>query len=166
LIGKAAGAKVIVTSSSDEKLERSKELGADYLINYRSTPEWDQEVMRVTHGKGADVIFENGGALTTRLSFRCVAWGGLINSIGYVSGKVNKPEDKTNMNVSALMRNFTLKGILNGPRDRFEKMLTFCEKHGIRPVVDKVWKFEEAREALDMMWEGSYFGKIVVKVGH
>ena len=164
LIGKAAGMRVIVTSSSDEKLERARGFGADYLINYRKTPEWDEEVLKITEGRGADIIFENGGALTTPLSFRCVRWGGLINSIGYVSGKVNEPDDRTNINVSALMRNFTLKGILNGPRDRFEEMLRFCEKHEVRPVVDKVFAFEDAREALNMMWEGKHFGKVVIKV--
>ena len=114
---------------------------------------------------GADIIFENGGALTTPLSFRCVRWGGLINSIGYVSGKVDPESERTNINVSALMRNFTLKGLLNGPRDRFEEMLAFCEKHEIRPVVDKAFAFEEAREALEYMWAGKHFGKVVIKVG-
>ena len=164
LIGKASGARCIVTSSSDEKLERARRLGADDVINYKKTPQWDEEVLRLTGGVGADIIFENGGALTTPLSFRCVRWGGLINSIGYVSGKVDPESERTNINVSALMRNFTLRGLLNGPRDRFEEMMAFCEKYEIRPVVDRAFAFEEAREALEYMWAGKHFGKVVIKV--
>lgn len=164
LIGKAAGARVLITSSSTSKLARAKDLGADEVINYTAHPDWDKEVLRLTSGRGADIIFENGGALTTQRSFRCVCWGGLINSIGYVSGKVDPPEERTNINVSAIQKNFTLKGLLNGPRDRFEEMLGFCEKHRIQPVVDRVFPFEEAREALRYMWSGSHFGKVVVRI--
>ena len=155
---------VIVTSSSDEKLQRAKELGADILINYKTHPNWDEEVLNVTNGEGVDIIFENGGALTTSKSFNCIGWGGLINSIGYVSGKMDPPSERQNINVSALQRNLTLKGLMNGPLDRFEEMLAFCEKHKIRPVVDKIFQFSEAKEALDYLWNGRHFGKIVIKV--
>ena len=155
---------MIVTSSSDEKLQRAKELGADVLINYKTHPNWDEEVLNVTNGEGVDIIFENGGAMTTPKSFNCIAWGGLINSIGYVSGKIDPPTERQNINVSALQRNLTLKGLMNGPLDRFEELLTFCEKHKIRPVVDKIFKFGEAKEALEYLWNGRHFGKIVIKV--
>lgn len=164
LLGKAAGARTIITSSSDAKISRAKDLGADMTVNYRTHPDWDEEVLRLTDGRGADIIFENGGAQTTQRSFRCVCWGGLINSIGYVSGKVDPPDERTNINVSAIQKNLTLKGLLNGPRDRFEEMLAFCEEHQIRPVVDRVFPFEEAKEALRYMWTGSHFGKTVIKV--
>ena len=165
LIGKASGARVIITSSSDAKLARGKELGADETMNYTTHPAWDDEVLRLTDGRGADIIFENGGAGTTQRSFRCVAWGGLICSIGYVSGKVDPAgEERTNINVAAIQRQFNLRGLLNGPRDRFEEMLAFCERHEIRPVVDRVFAFEEARDALRYLWGGSHFGKVVIKV--
>lgn len=163
-MAKASGARTIITSSSDTKLSRATDLGADMTINYRTHPAWDDEVLRLTDGHGADIIFENGGAGTTSRTFRCVAWGGLINSIGYVAGKVDPEGERTNINVSAIQRNFTLKGLLNGPRDRFEEMLAFCEKRQIRPVVDRVFAFEEARDALKYMWTGSHFGKTVIKV--
>jgi NADPH:quinone reductase-like Zn-dependent oxidoreductase len=123
-------------------------------------------VLRVTDGKGADIILENGGAQTTAKSFNCVRFGGLINAIGYVSGKVDSAEDRMNINVQAIRKNATLIGMLNGPRDRFEEMLAFYERHQIKPVIDRVFKFEEAMEALQYLWSGSHFGKIVVKVRH
>ena len=121
-------------------------------------------MLKATDGEGVDIIFENGGAMTTSKSFRSVRWGGLINSIGYVSGKTDPPSDRQNINVFALMRNFTLKGLLNGPRDRFEELLAFCEQHQIKPVIDKEFAFTEAKDALEYMWNGKHFGKIVIKV--
>lgn len=165
-IARASGLQTIITSSSDAKLEKAKKtLGADFGVNYRTSPEWQEEVMRLTKNEGADVIFENGGAQTLRKSFDCVAFGGLINCIGYLSGKEDAPGDRLNTNVLALRRNVTLKGILNGPRERFEEMTRFYAQHEIHPVVDKVFKFEEAKEALQYLFSGGHFGKVVVKVG-
>ncbi|KAK5167914.1 hypothetical protein LTR04_006931 [Oleoguttula sp. CCFEE 6159] len=155
---------VIVTSSSDAKLERARALGVDHTINYRTQSECQNEVMRLTSDHGADIIFETGGALTLKRSFDCVAFGGLINCIGYLSCKKDAPGDRTNANALALRRNVTLKGILNEPKDRFEEMLAVYEKHGIHPVVDKVFAFEESKEALQYLYKGGHFGKVVIKV--
>jgi NADPH:quinone reductase-like Zn-dependent oxidoreductase len=164
-IAHAAGLKTIITSSSDAKLVRAKrDLGADVGVNYKSTPGWEKAVLDATQGRGADIIFENGGALTLRKSFDCVAFGGLINCIGYLSGKEDEPGDRMNTNVLALRRNVTLKGLLNGPKDRFEEMLKFYEEKKVRPVVDKVFGFEEAREGLEYLFSGGHFGKVVVRV--
>jgi len=163
-IAHAAGLKTIITSSSDGKLARARELGADYTINYKRNPDWEERVMEITDGEGADIIFETGGAQTLRKSFACVAFGGLINSIGYLSGKEDEKGGGVNMNVLALSRNVTLKGIINGPRERFEEMTKFYESHQIRPVVDKVFKFEEGKEALKYLYSGSHFGKVVIRV--
>lgn len=164
-IATALGLKTIITSSSDEKLKRAKSLGATHTINYRSTPKWDEEVMHLTKGHGANLVFETGGAQTLTKSFECVAFGGCIAAIGYLSGKEDEEGTRANTNVLALKRNVTLKGILNGPRDRFEEMLKLYEQTGIRPVVDKVFGFEEAGEAMKYLAGGSHFGKVVVKVG-
>lgn len=161
---KYANSPAIVTSSSDAKLDKAKALGADHVINYRTTPAWDEAVMALTNNEGADIILECGGAKTLGKSFNAVAFGGTIACIGYLSGKENEPEDRTNVNLLALRRNVTLKGLLNGPRDRFEEMVRFYEEHGIRPVVDRVFGFEEGREALGYLFSGSHFGKVVVKV--
>jgi len=163
-IAAAAGANVIVTSSSDEKLERAKKLGAKETINYRNTSDWDAEVLKRTNDRGADVIIEVGGAQTLRKSFECVRWGGLIACIGYVSGKEDEKGDRTNTNLLCLKRNVTLKGIMNGPRDEFERMLKFYDEKKIRPVVDREFKFEEAKEALQYLFSGGHFGKVVIKV--
>ena len=163
-IAAAAGADVIVTSSSDEKLQRAKKLGAKETINYRSDPDWDNTVLSATDDKGADIIIEVGGATTLRKSFECVRFGGLIACIGYLGGKQDEAGDRTNTNLLCLKRNVTLKGILNGPRDELERMLRFYDEKKIRPVVDKEFKFEEADEALKYLFSGGHFGKVVVRV--
>ncbi|KIW22408.1 uncharacterized protein PV07_12296 [Cladophialophora immunda] len=163
-IAHAAGAKTIITSSSDAKLARAEGLGATFTVNYRKNPDWQNVVMKVTENEGVDIIFENGGAQTLRKSFDCISFGGLINCIGYLSGKQDEPADRTNTNVLALRRNVTLKGILNGPRDRFEEMMRFYEGKKIRPVVDKVFPFDEAKEALQYLYGGAHFGKVVIRV--
>jgi len=163
-IAHAAGFKTIITSSSDEKLEKAKKMGADFTINYRSTPNWAEKVMRLTNDEGAHIIFENGGAQTLRQSFDAVAFGGSIACIGYLGGKEDAPGHRMNTNVLALKRNVTLKGMLNGPRDRFEEMVAFYEKHGIKPVIDRAFTFGEAKEALKYLYSGSHLGKVVVKV--
>lgn len=163
-IAAAAGARVIITSSSDEKLARAKKLGASDTINYRTTPDWNDAVLAATSDRGADVILEVGGAQTLRKSFECVRFGGLIACIGYLSGKQDQMGDRTNTNLLCLKRNVTLKGILNGPRDQLERMLRFYELKGIRPVVDKVWAFEEVKESLEYLYGGGHFGKVVIRV--
>ncbi|PKS12991.1 hypothetical protein jhhlp_000332 [Lomentospora prolificans] len=165
-IAHALGMTTIITSSSDAKLERAKTLGADYTINYKTYPDWDKKVMEITKGKGANVIFECGGAETLRKSFACVAFGGLISCIGYLSGKEDKSAGSMGINVLALSRNVTLKGILNGPKDRFEEMLHFYNSKEIHPVIDREFEFEEAKEALKHLFSGSHFGKVIVKVAY
>lgn len=163
-IAAAAGADVIVTSSSDSKLQRASKLGAKETINYRTNSDWETAVLAATSDRGADVILEVGGAHTLRKSFDCVRFGGLIACIGYLSGKQDDAGDRTNTNLLCLKRNVTLKGILNGPRYEIERMLQFYEEKGIRPVVDRVFPFEEAKEALEYLFSGRHFGKVVITV--
>jgi NADPH:quinone reductase-like Zn-dependent oxidoreductase len=176
-IAHAAGFKTIVTSSSDSKLDRAKKLGAGTLINYRTHWEWQGLALEATGGKGVTFILETGGARTLRKSFDSIAFGGTIACIGYVSGKGNEGGDgnadgsageselnRLNVNVLALRRNVTLKGILNGPKDRFEEMLGFYEEKKIKPVVDKVFSFGEAKEAFQFLYKGEHFGKVVIKI--
>ncbi|QYT03712.1 Alcohol dehydrogenase, zinc-containing [Trichoderma simmonsii] len=179
-IAKAAGLKTIITSSSDEKLEAAKQLGADHTINYRTYWEWQDGVMEATAGKGADYILEVGGTKTLRKSFASVAFGGTISCIGYVSGKEDDTggddggngddKDKAsgwnrlNVNVLALRKNVTLKGLVNGGRDRFEEMVGFYEEKEIRPVVCKVFGMGEAKEAMEYVKGGKHFGKVVIRV--
>ncbi|RYP56347.1 hypothetical protein DL769_009931 [Monosporascus sp. CRB-8-3] len=163
-IARALGLTTIITSSSDAKLDRARKLGADHTINYKKTPNWHEKVLELTGGKGADVIFETGGAETLTKSFQCVAFGGIISAIGYLSGKEDVPGNRVNTNVLALARNVTLKGILNGPKDRFEEMLRLYQEKEIHPVIDREFEFEEAKYALKYLYGGAHFGKVVINV--
>jgi NADPH:quinone reductase-like Zn-dependent oxidoreductase len=154
----------IITSSSDKKLEQARALGADHCINYKTNPDWQIKVLDIMEHKGVDFVLETGGALTLSKSFECVAFGGSIAAVGYLSGKEDVEGSRMNTNVLALKRNVTLKGILNGPRDRFEEMLHLYEKNGIKPIVDKTFGFDQARDALLYLESGGHFGKVVVKV--
>lgn len=118
--------------------------------------------MKITEGKGVDIIFEQGGPQTLAKSFACVKWGGMISAIGYLSGKQDDTDNRINTNVLAIRRNVTLKGIWNGPKDRLEEALDLYRREEIHPIVDKIFTFDQAREALEYVAAGSHFGKIVV----
>jgi NADPH:quinone reductase-like Zn-dependent oxidoreductase len=156
---KAAGAEVIVTSSSDEKLERAKGLGADHLINYREHPEWAKEVRKVTGGAGVDHIVEVGGGNTLKQSMKCIRIGGHISVIGVLSGP------KEALQIGAMIAtSVTLKGISVGSRTMFEDMVKAMTLHRIEPVVDQVFPLEELPQALQTMGKGGHFGKICLDI--
>lgn len=153
------GARVIVTSSSDEKLDRARGLGANDLINYKKLPDWDEKVLELTGGIGADHVVEVGGAGTLNKAMRCARIGGQISLIGILSGA------SAEMLIPlALVKQLRLQGIYVGSREMFEAMNRAVSLHQLRPVVDRVFGFEEAREALRYMESGAHFGKIVVRL--
>ena len=155
---KMHGARVIATSSSDEKLEKAKLLGADDLVNYKKTPEWDKEVLRLTNRTGVDHVVEVGGAGTLSRSLNSVRVAGHVALIGVLAGAGDfEPR-------SILMKAVRMQGILVGSRQMFEEMNKAIETNRLKPVVDKTFAFKEAAEALRYMESGSHFGKIVVKV--
>ncbi|MDX2199717.1 MAG: NAD(P)-dependent alcohol dehydrogenase [Phycisphaerae bacterium] len=154
---RATGARVIITSSSDAKLERAKALGADEGVNYRSTPKWDDAVLALTDGRGADVVVENGGAGTLNQSMRATKPAGRVAILGALTGL--QAEINTGL---ILMKRLTLGGVYVDCRDEFERMNRFIGQHSIRPVIDRVFPFEEFPEALRTMARGDHFGKIVV----
>lgn len=154
---KIHGARVVATSSSDEKLERAKELGADMTVNYRSAPEWDKEVFGLTNRAGVDHVVEVGGAGTLAKSLNSVRVGGHVALIGVLaSGGDFDPR-------VILMKSVRVQGIYVGSRQMFEAMTRAIEANGVKPVVGKTFAFAEAREALRYMESGSHFGKIVIK---
>jgi len=161
-IAKACGLGAIVTSSSDEKLKRAIALGADFTINYKSNPDWHTEVMKLTEGRGVDIVFENGGARTLHRSFQCLAFGGLISCIGYLAGKDSSPEQHPPVNMLALQREATLRGIQGGPKDRLAEMLKVYEAKEIKPVIDRTFPFDQSKEALQWLLEGEHFSKVVI----
>ncbi|KAJ6445078.1 heavy metal tolerance protein precursor [Purpureocillium lavendulum] len=150
---RALGLTSIITSSSDEKLARAKDLGAAHTINYRTTPDWASEVLRLTDGKGADVIVETGGPGTMEQSLRAVAEGGNISAVGILTGSSSGGggDSQTAVGLQLINRNATLKGINIGPRDRMEEMLRLYESKAVRPVVGETFGFESAREAMKFM---------------
>src|SRR5215216_4520066 len=153
---KMHGARVIATSSSDEKLARVRELGADETINYRKTPDWDKEVLRLTEGIGVDHVIEVGGAGTLPRSVNAARAGGLVSLIGVLtSGAGFDP-------LHVLVKALRVQGVVVGSRRMFEDMNRAVAANGMRPVVGKTFAFEEAREALKYMERGSHFGKIVI----
>lgn len=154
---RAFGAKVIATSSSDEKLAKTKQIGADETINYRSTPDWDKVVLEMTNGKGVDHVVEVGGVGTLAKSVRSVRTGGHIALIGALetAGEFNP--------IPVFMKAIKMQGIFVGSRAMFEAMNAKLAEHSLRPVIDRTFEFDEAREALKYMTSGSHFGKIVVK---
>ncbi len=154
-----AGARVIVTSSSDAKLEKAKALGAWQTINYKTTPDWDKRAIELTDKIGVDHVVEVGGAGTLMRSIRAVRVAGTVSIIGALTGGASQE-----INVlPVLMRHIRLQGIIVGSRAIFEAMNRAIETGGIRPVVDeKTFSFAEARDALHYMSTGGHFGKIVV----
>ena len=154
---KMHGARVVATSSSDEKLERAKELGASLLINYRSKPDWDKEVLSLTNKTGVDHVIEVGGAGTLGKSLNSVRVGGHVALIGVLAGGGDFDPR------GILMKSIRLQGIYVGSREMFEELNRAIEANGIKPVIGKTFAFAEAREALRYMESGSHFGKIVIK---
>ncbi|MDP3854347.1 NAD(P)-dependent alcohol dehydrogenase [Phenylobacterium sp.] len=153
---KAAGYRTVITSSSDEKLARAKALGANHLINYRTTPEWGRAVREIVPD-GADFIMEVGGGGTIQQSLRAIRIGGHIAIIGVVAGAGD-------INPAVLIGNSArLQGVSVGSREMFEAMCRSIELHRISPVVDKVFPWTEARAAFAAMAGGEHFGKIVLE---
>jgi NADPH:quinone reductase-like Zn-dependent oxidoreductase len=159
-IAKAAGARVILTSSSHEKLGRARELGADETIHYLETPEWDREVMRITEKRGVDRVVEVGGPGTIERSLNSVAAGGFVSLIGVLTGF-----DPPQANLFTLVKkNAELQGIYVGHREMFVRMNAFLEQQAIRPVIDRSFPFAEAASAYAHLEGASHFGKVVVEV--
>lgn len=157
---KMVGARAIVTSSSDDKLERAKRLGADEVINYRSDPDWGRSAKRLTEGTGVDHVLELGGAGTLSQTLRAVRPGAQVSLIGVLASSTGE------LNVTPiLMQNIRIQGVLVGPRSDLEDMNRALTLAGMRPTVDRTFDFADVREALDHMAQGRHFGKIVVRVG-
>jgi NADPH:quinone reductase-like Zn-dependent oxidoreductase len=154
---KALGAYVIVTSSSDEKLERAMGMGADAGINYRTTTEWGRRAREIAGGDGLDHIVEVGGQQTLPQSLRAIRVGGTISMIGVLSGGTLD----TRLG-PIVTRHVRLQGITVGSRDDFEAMARAITQHRLRPAIDRVFPFEELREALDHLARGQHFGKICI----
>ena len=157
-IAKMLGAHVTVISSSDEKIERAKKLGADAAINYTTTPEWYKATRDITGPAGYDHIVELGGEKTLPQSLRCIKPGGTLSMIGVLSGGVMSAQLGL-----VVTRQVRLQGITVGNRDGFEAMLQAFDQHKVKPVVDRAFAFEELKEALGYLKSGAHFGKVCIQ---
>ena len=152
-----AGARVLITSSSDEKLRRALALGASDGINYKATPDWGERARELTGGRGVDHVVEVGGAGTLGQSLRAVRLGGHISLIGVLTGNSGQVNP-----LPILMKNVRVQGIFVGSREMFEAMNRAIALHRLRPVVDRVFPFAEAPAAFRHMESAAHFGKICI----
>jgi NADPH:quinone reductase-like Zn-dependent oxidoreductase len=155
----AMGIAAVITSSSDDKLKRATTLGAACVVNYKSTPEWDKAAGEFTGGRGVDHVVEVGGAGTLARSFGAIRVGGRISMIGGLSGAA------TELNPSLILaKRANVQGISVGSTQMFEAMNAAIAANKIKPVIDRVFPFDEAQSAYKHMAAGAHFGKIVIRV--
>jgi NADPH:quinone reductase-like Zn-dependent oxidoreductase len=155
-----AGARVLVISSSDDKLARARALGAEGGINYRTTPDWDVEVLRLTHGRGVDHVIEVAGAGTLGRSIAAAAVGGRIQLIGVLTGRSGEPPSPYGL----LAKQASVQGVFVGSRGHFERMNAAIASHRVEPVIDRVFSFEEAPAAYRHLEQAGHFGKVVIRL--
>lgn len=156
---KLAGATVIATSSSDEKLERLKSLGADHVINYRSTPNWGEKVRELTDGRGVDQVIEVGGPSTLEQSMLAARIGGHISVIGILTGVAGELGI-----ITALTRQLRLQGVLVGSRAQQQDMIRAIDASDMRPIIDKHFALEDIVEAFRYQETNQHFGKICLDI--
>lgn len=157
---KAHGARVIITSSSDEKLQRAIELGADETINYKKTPDWDTEALRLTNGRGADLVLETGGTDTFPRSVNAAAMSGTVFVIGFLSGSAVTVEV-----LPIMEKELIVKGNNTGPISALREAAAAIAAHKLIPVVDEIFALDDAAEAYAHLAEGGkHFGKIAIRV--
>lgn len=154
---RALGGRPIVTSSSDEKLERAKSLGAAATINYRKFPEWEEQVLELTRGGGVDHVIEVVGGENLNRSLRAVKLSGTISFIGLLGGR------SAVVNVYEFVgKNVQIHGVETGSREMFEEMSRFIEAHGLRPVIDRTYGFSESPQAMAYLKSRAHFGKVAI----
>lgn len=157
-IAAAHGARVIATSSKDANLERVKEFGVTDGINYRTFPNWERKVLELTDGKGVDVLIDVAGGDGLNQSVLATKAAGVIAQVGFLTGQTTALQL-----MPLIFRQTTIRGIAVAPRSSFDRMNPFLDEHRIKPVIDKVYPFENARQAYEHLARGP-FGKVVIKV--
>ena len=156
---KLKGATVIATSSSDSKLEQMRELGADLTINYKTTPDWEKQVYELTERIGVDHVVEVGGAGTLAKSLQAVRYGGQVHLIGVLSGFGGEISP-----LPIMLKSVTVNGIYVGSREIFETMNQTISQAQLKPVIDRIFPFAEAKAAYQYLQSGSHFGKVVIEI--
>ncbi|KAF1051937.1 MAG: alcohol dehydrogenase [Stenotrophomonas maltophilia] len=154
-LAKAAGARVIITSSADDKLERARALGADHLINYRQVPNWEEQVLRLTDGLGADLAVDVAGPATLNQTLKATRHGGRISLMGVLTGFDGQIDT-----LAILEKRITLQGIYVGSVATLRALTNVA----LQPAIDRVYAFEDAEAAFQHLRSASHFGKIVIRV--
>ncbi|VEP18293.1 conserved hypothetical protein [Hyella patelloides LEGE 07179] len=154
---KALGAKVIITSSSDEKLEKAQKLGADIVINYKNDRDWETTVRNMTQGYGADIVIETVGGSNIRRSLKALRMGGHISVVGLLDGF------ESNIDVLSLLhQQATIRGLEVGGTHQFEAMNREIESLDIHPIIDRIFPVEQTQEAFEYLKRGLHLGKVVI----
>ncbi|CAJ2513015.1 Uu.00g011340.m01.CDS01 [Anthostomella pinea] len=163
IFAKAAGATTIFTSSSDQKLAHVKaRYGADHTINYATHADWAAEVQRITGGRGADHIIENGGAGTMRQSLQAVAYGGVVSAIGFLSTVTQ--DQMPDVTMMTMLKGCVTRGILSGSKQQLEEAVRFAQGRGLEVPVDKTFGYnrDEIIAALQYVADGRHIGKVCI----
>ncbi|KAI7191685.1 hypothetical protein KC316_g6661 [Hortaea werneckii] len=169
-LARAMGLRIILTSSSDEKLKQISEKFATEgtsqidLVNYSQNPDWHEEVLRHTEGEGVDVVLENGGPGTLLKSMKCTRRGGIVSQVGYLDRK--RFDDAPEVLPLLIDRRIVLRGINAGSKSDLDDLCRALTATRIRldDIIDSVWSFEKAEEALQYLWEGKQIGKLVIEI--
>ncbi len=155
---KMVGARVILTSSSEAKRERAAALGADATLNYRTTPDWEKAVWDMTGKRGVDHVLEVGGGGTMEKSLRAARFGGTVSAVGVLTGFEGRIDP-----FLMVGRSLRVNGIYVGSVEMFTRMLRAMTQNRLQPIIDRVFAFEEAPQALAYLESGAHFGKIVIR---
>lgn len=155
-----SGCEVIVTSSSDDKLDMVKKLGAHHTVNYQSGSDWEEEVLELTDGRGVDQVVDIVGGDHVNRSLKCVRFEGTVSLVGVLAGTSGV------IDTDAIMtKSVRLQGVEVGSKEMYGRMLRAMESHRLRPVISKVFEFERALEAFDYLKSGHHFGKVCIRIG-
>ncbi|MEO0462909.1 MAG: NAD(P)-dependent alcohol dehydrogenase [Pseudomonadota bacterium] len=161
-LAKALGADFAITSSSDEKLARARDMGADYTVNYRDHPEWAAQLLKVTQGRFADTVVDTIGFGDFAQTLAATGPEGRIGTLGALSGS---PQDSGDFGQGAILgKNITIKGITSGHRGMFEAALAVMAEKGIETLIDRTFYFDDARAAYEHLESGAHMGKVMVQV--
>jgi NADPH:quinone reductase-like Zn-dependent oxidoreductase len=160
-LARLMGLRVLITSSSNEKLERARQLGAQDTINYKEQPEWDVQALKLTAGVGVDHVVEVGGAGTLARSLNACRMGGTVSLIGVLTGMPEQNPSPLNV----MWKRLVMRGIYVGSRRQLEELCRAVEVGGVVPVVDKTFAFEEAQDAYRYLKSAAHFGKVVISRG-
>ncbi|KAK5714326.1 hypothetical protein LTS12_027841 [Elasticomyces elasticus] len=166
-LARASGLRVILTSSSDEKLALIKsQFGQPEIqtINYLTHPDWHQEVLRLTDGIGVDLVVENGGSSSLVQSMQCTRRGGIVSQVGYLGG--SKPEYLKEFISTVIDRRLKVRGVNAGSKDDQDELMAAISatQMTFEDILDSVWPFEQAEEAIEFVWQGKQVGKVVLKL--